>query len=324
MATSTSQLDASPIYPSARFGRVDEGVDYTQAQPFVAAASGFVSHIDWNFYRGTPSVYVTLDNPITINGHTYRQIYYAETSALVKVGQRVVAGQPVIGPGTAEIGFANNNLPAAHGTYVEGQKTAAGTDFAEALANVLYRNPPDQTPDTKVTSVNEQTGAQTTTAGPKTGGAVGGIASLADLLARISDPSYILRGLQIVAGAVLVLIGLYLLARQVGLAVSEQTPQPIRDAATTFTPTGRAVRAASRESRVATAGAGAARERRAEESHQARLKTQAARTTEVRSRSRRAATAARKQREADFNRGYIDRAIEEESPNLSAARKNRE
>lgn len=91
--------------------------------------------------------------------------------------------------------------------------------------------------------------------------------------------------------------------------------------AETVTPAGRAVRAASRESRIATAGAGAARERRAEEAHQARVKTQAARTTEIRSRSRRKATEARRSREAEFNRGYIERATEDASPNLSRSRR---
>lgn len=57
------------------------------------------------------------------------------------------------------------------------------------------------------------------------------VVSAGSFLGKLSDPSYILRGLQIVAGAVLVLVGTYLLARQVGLAVSEQTPQPVKDLA---------------------------------------------------------------------------------------------
>ncbi len=234
MARSTSILDASPVNASAKIGRVDEGVDITQNTPFIAAASGVVSYIDRNFYRGTPSVYVTLDNPITVNGRTYTQMYYAETAALVKVGDRVTAGQtPVIGPGTSEIGFASGNLPAAHATYHEGAVTTAGKDFASVLANVLYRNPQDRTPDTKVTNVNVETGQTTVTKGPKTGGAVGELASWADFFARISDPSYILRGLQLVAGGVLVLVGIYLLAKQVGLA--EKTPEPVKDVALTVT-----------------------------------------------------------------------------------------
>lgn len=218
MARSTSQLDASPVTSAAKFGRVDQGIDITQRTPFLAAASGVVSYIDRNFWRGTPAVYITLDNPVTINGRTYTQLYYSETPALVNVGQRVRAGQPISAPGTAEIGFANNNLPAAHGHYVEGQKTVEGQDFASALANVLYRNPADITPDTSVTSTNLETGTSTTSTGPKTGGLVGGIANTVDFLNRITNGDYILRGLEIVAGAVMVLLGVYLLTRQIGLA----------------------------------------------------------------------------------------------------------
>ena len=112
-----------------QFGRIDQGVDITSATPFAAMASGTVVHIDPNFYRGTPSVYEKLDQPITISGRTYDEIYYAETPALVHVGQRVFAGQPVIAAGSAEIGFARGELPAAHSTYREGDATQAGNDF---------------------------------------------------------------------------------------------------------------------------------------------------------------------------------------------------
>lgn len=129
----------------------------------------------------------------------------------------------------------------------------------------------------------------------------------------------LLRVMFVLGAIVLAGIALYLLARAFG----ERAPVPaaIGDLAERVTPTGRAVQAASRKSRVASAGAGAARERRAEEAHQERVKVTRARATEVRSRSRRAATSARKQREQDFNRGYVERATEEASPNLSRARR---
>jgi hypothetical protein len=112
-----------------QFERIDQGVDYVSSSPYQALAAGTVMHIDPNFWQGTPAVYEQLDSPITVNGHTYDEIYYAETPALVHTGQRILPGQNVIGPGAAEIGFARGNLPAAHAVYHEGDQTAAGHDF---------------------------------------------------------------------------------------------------------------------------------------------------------------------------------------------------
>jgi hypothetical protein len=53
------------------------------------------------------------------------------------------------------------------------------------------------------------------------GGVVSGVESVGGFLGKLTDPSYLLRGLQIVAGGVLVLVGLALLVRQVGLAVAD-------------------------------------------------------------------------------------------------------
>lgn len=50
-------------------------------------------------------------------------------------------------------------------------------------------------------------------------------------LGRLTDPAFILRGVELVGGGLLVLLGLYLLARQVGLGVAEQSPAPVVAAA---------------------------------------------------------------------------------------------
>lgn len=110
-------------------GRIDQGVDYVSSSPYTALASGTVVYIDPNFWEGTPAVYERLDTPVVVNGHSYDEIYYSETAALVHTGQRLAPGQPVIGPGSAEIGFASGNLPAAHSIYHEGDATQAGHDF---------------------------------------------------------------------------------------------------------------------------------------------------------------------------------------------------
>lgn len=59
-------------------------------------------------------------------------------------------------------------------------------------------------------------------------GVAGDVSSVGDFLGRVTNPSYILRGLQIAAGGVLVLVGTVLLARQVGLAAD--LPNPVRTA----------------------------------------------------------------------------------------------
>ena len=125
------QVSAAPFAASTglQFGRVDQGVDVTSGNPYPAVAAGTVVYIDPNFWQGTPAVYEQLDTPIVVGGRSYDEVYYSETRALVHTGQRLVPGQPVIGPGSAEIGFASGNLPAAHAVYHEGDDTLAGHDF---------------------------------------------------------------------------------------------------------------------------------------------------------------------------------------------------
>jgi hypothetical protein len=55
------------------------------------------------------------------------------------------------------------------------------------------------------------------------------VMSVGQFLGKLTDPSYILRGLQVVAGAVLVLVGIGLLVRQVALAAD--LPDPVSLAA---------------------------------------------------------------------------------------------
>jgi len=128
---SAGQLMSAPGggYTGLRFGRIDQGVDLVSDRPYAALASGTVVHIDPNFWRGTPAVYERLDAPIVVGGRSYSEIFYSETEALVHVGQRLAPGQPVIAAGSAEIGFARGELPAAHAIYREGMATLAGSDF---------------------------------------------------------------------------------------------------------------------------------------------------------------------------------------------------
>ena len=125
----------SPVSKNVTFERVDQGVDYMQSTPYVAVGDGVVSAITGGWRGGTGlGVYITLDHPITVNGRTYDQVYYAELHPLVKQGQRVKMGQPIAAGGAGELGFAHDNGPVAPlvGGYGAGTKPSqAGHDFLD-------------------------------------------------------------------------------------------------------------------------------------------------------------------------------------------------
>lgn len=64
--------------------------------------------------------------------------------------------------------------------------------------------------------------------GPAVASAADAALAVPRFLAKLMDPSYILRGLQVIAGAVLVLVGVGLLVRQVALAADVPIPTPAR------------------------------------------------------------------------------------------------
>jgi len=141
----------SPIPAGTTFLRIDQGVDYDAPAPCVAVYSGTVSHVSpvGSFAGGTgQAVYITLDKAVTVNGHTYSQVYYAERAPLVQQGSSVFAGQAVMASGTNELGFASGNSPACGlvgGLGAGTQPTVCGQDFydfVQALQSQLVPLPP--------------------------------------------------------------------------------------------------------------------------------------------------------------------------------------
>lgn len=130
----------NPVDPSGKFARVDQGVDWEQNVPYKALGDGVVYAIG-GFARGEgvashTAIYIRLDHPIRVNGRVYDEVYYAESAPLVKVGDRVKAGQAVMAAGGSEIGFANGEIPMAPlvgGLGGGTQASMEGHDFLDLI-----------------------------------------------------------------------------------------------------------------------------------------------------------------------------------------------
>ena len=135
-------MASSPITKQAKFARVDQGVDYQQTSPYMSIGDGTVIGIGHGWAGGTGiGVYVRLDKPITVNGTTYKDFYIAERNPLVKVGDKVKAGQALTDGGSAELGFANGTSPYAplEGGLGAGTKPSqAGADFLTLVHSLGY------------------------------------------------------------------------------------------------------------------------------------------------------------------------------------------
>ena len=132
--TKPKPIVVDPVTSGAQFERIDQGVDYSQTKDYVAVAAGTVYDVCHGCFVGgsDTAVYIKLNQPVTINGHTYQDVYYAETTPLVKQGQTVTAGEAIAAGGAAELGFASGDSPAAPlvgGLGAGTQPTQAGRDF---------------------------------------------------------------------------------------------------------------------------------------------------------------------------------------------------
>lgn len=124
--------------PNSSYARVDQGADYVSRGPVLAIGGGVITSVGGGMAGGTGTIIKEqLSSPITVNGHTYTGVYYSEEVALVKQGQKVMAGMPVMGPGGNELGFldAGGSLTTLVGGLGAGTKpTQFGQDFASFVA----------------------------------------------------------------------------------------------------------------------------------------------------------------------------------------------
>ena len=131
-----SPVDVSPISPDAQFARVDQGVDFSQAEPYGAIGAGTITSAGPARFVapgafGAYAVFEHLDAPIHVGGSSYSDVYYAEEQPLVSKGQRVAAGAPILAAGAAELGFAPGGQvpPLVGGVGQNTQATQPGEDF---------------------------------------------------------------------------------------------------------------------------------------------------------------------------------------------------
>lgn len=130
----------SPLMSTAAYARIDQGVDYSQSQPYTALATGTVEDVVSSWAGGTgKAVYVKMNTPVVVNGRTYQEYYVAETTPLVSKGQRIRVGQQIASGGAAELGFLINGKPA---TLVGGlgagtKPTQAGQDFFDLIQYLI-------------------------------------------------------------------------------------------------------------------------------------------------------------------------------------------
>lgn len=232
------QTYAGVVGNGAQYAGVDQGVDFTGAFDVYAIADAVVTRVVRGG-SGWPGEGAVVNYRITSGPRAGSYVYVAEDfapAASLRVGQAVKKGQTIgraTGSGKApgiEIGWAQpSGIPTAPlpPPRPANQQTTQGFDFFHFITG------------SAVEGGGGPTGADVNAAArhipgvAQTESVIGAVDTVGKFLGRVTDPAYILRGLQIVAGAVLVLVGVVLLTRQVALA--NDLPDPIAAGASKVT-----------------------------------------------------------------------------------------
>lgn len=214
---------------SLAFAGVDQGIDFTGSGAVFAPADAIVTRVERGG-SGWPGEGAVMNLKFISGPKAGQYMYVAEDFAprsdLVR-GKVVKRGETIgqaTGSGKApgiEVGWAQpSGIPLAPrpAPRPADQFTPQGADFA-----AWVRGGASPAPVT-VSSVASNAASLANGAARHVPG-VAQVEDIGSFLGRLSDPAYILRGLQIVAGAVLVLVGVVLLTRQVALAAD--LPDPI-------------------------------------------------------------------------------------------------
>lgn len=214
------------VFSSADYAGVDQGVDFRGTGPIPALDAATVTDVGRaSIVEGGTYPYIVY----RLDAGPYRGhfVYLAENFApTVHVGQHVKQGQAVgMAKGSypyIEIGF--NKTPTGWNAVAPlGGATAAGAAMKKYIYGLLGTAPP----------VTVAAGAS------DTGGAAGGSSSLishvpgvvqaeavGSFFGKLTDPHFWLRALEVIGGAMFVLLGLYLLTRQAGVGGGAVGPPP--------------------------------------------------------------------------------------------------
>lgn len=201
---------------------IDQGIDFVGSGDLFAPAKILITRVEYSG-SGWPGQGAVVAGKLLDGPRRGQYVYYSEDLVpTVQRGKVYPAGHTVAkatGSGQApgvEIGWAQANgspLAPRPAPRPAPQYTKEGQDFHDFVQGGSGARPGH--------TVSGDAGAAA-----KSIPVVGQAIQVGDFLGRLTDPSYLLRGLQLVAGAVLVLTGVVLLTRQVALAAD--LPDPLR------------------------------------------------------------------------------------------------
>lgn len=217
------------IYSSHDYAGTDQGVDFSGAGQVPALDKATVTDVGRTTIIETGSTewwYVIY----RLDAGPYRNnyVYVAENfHPSVHKGQRLNAGQSIgYAPGAypfTETGF-NKTAQGWNAVAPLGGPTQAGAAMKAYIFGLIGSAPPVTVP----------AGAGGAGSIPVIGPVIQGAESTASFLGKLTDPHFWLRALEVVGGSLFILMGLYLLTRQVGLAQAPAAgvlPGPAKQAA---------------------------------------------------------------------------------------------
>lgn len=231
------------VGPGAQYAGVDQGIDFTGGPfPVFALGDALITRV-LRAGSGWPGQGAVVNYRILTGPGKGKYVYVAEDFSPrpdLRPGSKVRAGDTIgtatgvgLAPGI-EVGWARpSGIPLADRPPPRPapQLTSIGEDFRQFVAggSIGGKGATDAVGSAAAGAASAAAGAAKHVPGVQQAvDAYDATLSAGKFMGRITSPSYILRGLQILAGAILILVGLLLLGRQVALAAD--LPDPLANA----------------------------------------------------------------------------------------------